>query len=149
LSQPLRPFERSLPMALMRAREAVMREFRPRLATHELTEQQWRVLRALNTQEAPLTTRELSEMTFLLSPSLSRITANLANRGLLNRDANPSDQRSSLLSLSHDGKVLLSAMAANSESGYRAIEESFGQDRLELLYNLLDDLAATRIAKDT
>ena len=136
-------------MALMRAREAVMREFRPRLATHELTEQQWRVLRALNTQEAPLTTRELSEMTFLLSPSLSRITANLANRGLLNRDANPSDQRSSLLSLSHDGKVLLSAMAANSESGYRAIEESFGQDRLELLYNLLDDLAATRIAQDT
>ena len=136
-------------MALMRAREAVMREFRPRLATHDLTEQQWRVLRALNAQQTALTTRELSEMTFLLSPSLSRITANLANRGLLNRKANPSDQRSSLLSLSQDGKILLSTMAAESESGYRAIEDSFGQDRLEMLYNLLDDLAATPIAKDT
>ncbi len=136
-------------MALMRARETVMREFRPRLALHDLTEQQWRVLRALNGQETPLTTRELSEMTFLLSPSLSRITANLAARGLLNRESNPSDQRSSLLSLSRDGEDLLSVMAVDSEAGYRAIEQSFGSDRLGLLYNLLDDLAATRIVKDT
>ena len=106
-------------------------------------------MRAVNGQETPLTTRELSEMTFLLSPSLSRITANLATRGLLNREANPSDQRSSLLSLSRDGEELLAVMAADSEAGYHAIEQSFGSDRLKLLYNLLDDLAATRIAKDT
>lgn len=149
MNHSLRPFERSLPMALMRAREAVMREFRPRLAKHDLTEQQWRVLRALDAQKAPLTTRELSEITFLLGPSLSRITANLTARGLLNRNANPSDRRSSLLSLSQKGKILLSAAATESESGYRAIEEGFGQDRLEILHGLLDDLAATRTTKDT
>ena len=40
-------------------------------------------------------------------------------------------------------------MAADSEAGYHAIEQGFGSDRLKLIYSLLDDLAATRIAKDT
>jgi hypothetical protein len=43
----LRDFSKSLPMALMRTREAVMKRFRPSLRDHALTEQQWRVLRAL------------------------------------------------------------------------------------------------------
>src|SRR5208283_3623306 len=44
---PMREFSRSLPMSLLRAREAVMRHFRPSLRRHGLTEQQWRILRAL------------------------------------------------------------------------------------------------------
>src|ERR1700751_1542936 len=44
---PMRDFSRSLPMLLLRAREAVMRQFRPSLRSHGLTEQQWRILRAL------------------------------------------------------------------------------------------------------
>ena len=43
----MRPFDRSLPMALLRAREAVMSRFRPLLHAHGVTEQQWRVIRAL------------------------------------------------------------------------------------------------------
>src|SRR5438105_334324 len=46
--QPLRPFSQSLPMALLRAREAVMRHFRPSLQAAGLTEQQWRTMRALS-----------------------------------------------------------------------------------------------------
>ena len=42
-----RPFARSLPMQLMRARELVMRHFRPHLHDHDLTDQQWRIIRAL------------------------------------------------------------------------------------------------------
>ena len=38
---------RSLPIALLRARETVMHRFRPLLASHDLTEQQWRVIRVL------------------------------------------------------------------------------------------------------
>ncbi len=36
---------RSLPIALLRARESLMARFRPMLAAHGFTEQQWRVLR--------------------------------------------------------------------------------------------------------
>ena len=38
-SMPMREFSRSLPMSLLRAREAVMRQFRPSLRNHGLTEQ--------------------------------------------------------------------------------------------------------------
>ena len=144
MTPPLRPFQRSLPMALMRARETVMREFRPRLAADELTEQQWRVLRALSAFDQPLTTRELSEMTFLLSPSLSRITANLSERDLLHRSPHPTDQRSTLLNLTDAGKTLVAKVAIGSEEGYAAIETAFGIERLELLHELLDDLAAAQ-----
>ena len=49
---PMREFSRSLPMSLLRAREAVMRHFRPSLRDHGLTEQQWRILRALASIDA-------------------------------------------------------------------------------------------------
>ena len=71
----MRSFSRSLPMALMRAREAVMAEFRPILASHDLTEQQWRVLRALIDEPRGTGVGELAEATFLHGPSVSRIVA--------------------------------------------------------------------------
>ena len=51
-SQPAFPdFEHSLPMMLLRAREAVMGRFRPMLRKFDLTEQQWRIIRALSEVE--------------------------------------------------------------------------------------------------
>ena len=38
---------RNLPLLLLQARERVIAQFRPILKAHGLTEQQWRVLRAL------------------------------------------------------------------------------------------------------
>ena len=61
---PMRDFSRSLPMSLLRAREAVMRQFRPSLRQHGLTEQQWRILRALAAIEAVEVT-ELARTAFL------------------------------------------------------------------------------------
>jgi len=69
---PMREFSRSLPMSLLRAREAVMRQFRPSLRRHDLTEQQWRILRALASIDA-IEVTELARVAFLLGPSLSRI----------------------------------------------------------------------------
>ena len=43
----LRGFERSLPIALLRAREATMRLFKPHVDAAGLTLPQWRVIRAL------------------------------------------------------------------------------------------------------
>ena len=81
----MRPFTESLPMALLKAREAAMRVFRPLLAEHGLTEQQWRALRALAAAPADLEVGVLAEHTFLLSPSLSRILSTLEGRELVSR----------------------------------------------------------------
>ena len=76
---PMRDFSRSLPMSLLRAREAVMRQFRPSLRNHGLTEQQWRILRALAAVET-IEVTELARTAFLLGPSLSRILRDLEAR---------------------------------------------------------------------
>ena len=60
---PMRPFSASLPMALLLARESTMRRFRPLLAEHGLTEQQWRVLRALASADEPIEVSETSSTT--------------------------------------------------------------------------------------
>ena len=50
----LREFGKSLPMSLLRAREAVMKKFIPTLKKYELSPQQWRVIRFLE-QEGAIT----------------------------------------------------------------------------------------------
>src|ERR1700719_3334483 len=82
--QKLPDFSQSLPMLLLRGREAVMRYFRPSLLEHGVTEQQWRVLRALNTADE-MEVMILANATYLLAPSLSRILKDLQRRGLVKR----------------------------------------------------------------
>ena len=92
---PMRPFSASLPMALLLAREATMRRFRPSLAEHGLTEQQWRVLRALASADQPIEVSVLAERTALLAPSVTRIVARLADDGMIRRDTVVGDARRS------------------------------------------------------
>ena len=136
----MRPFSESLPMALLQAREAAMRLFRPLLAEYDLTEQQWRVLRALTAND-DLEARELAEQTFLLPPSLSRILANLRDRGLVHRRTHPTDQRRSLIALTAEGWKLVRRVAPRSEATYIEIETDFGAERLGRLLAELHDLA--------
>ncbi len=148
-SVELRPFEQSLPMALLRARETVMRFFRPILSVHDLTEQQWRVLRALTRHDGPLAVGELAEATFLLGPSLTRILGNLGERGLVHRSVAADDQRRGLITLTNSGRELVAAVAPHSESQYDAIEQSFGAENMVLLMNLLDELESLQEHTET
>jgi homoprotocatechuate degradation regulator HpaR len=136
---PMRAFSNSLPMALLRAREAVMRRFRPGLRSHGVTEQQWRVLRALAGRPA-LEITELAAETCLLAPSLSRILPQLEARGLIVRQAVPSDMRRARLLLTAPGLELIALHAPQSEATYRAIEQRFGVERLGQLFGLLREL---------
>src|SRR6266550_7191404 len=96
---PMREFSRSLPMSLLRAREAVMRQFRPSLRNHGLTEQQWRILRALTAVDT-IEVTELARVAFLLGPSLSRILRDLEARQLIERRAAKADLRRAMVSIS-------------------------------------------------
>jgi homoprotocatechuate degradation regulator HpaR len=136
---PMRDFSRSLPMSLLRAREAVMRQFRPKLREHGLTEQQWRILRALAAIDAAEVT-ELARTAFLLGPSLSRILRDLEARRLIERRIARSDQRRSMVSISREGVKLMAAVAPSSEAIYAEITRRFGARRLAELQDMLGDL---------
>jgi len=139
IDKNLREFKRSLPMSLLRAREAVMKKFMPSLKEHGLSPQQWRVIRALQ-EENGLDISELSERCQLLMPSLSRIIANLDSRKLVERQSVESDQRRSAIFLTGSGRILFDLVAPKSIERYNHITEKFGYGKLELLYDLLDEL---------
>jgi homoprotocatechuate degradation regulator HpaR len=124
-------------MALLKARETVMSHFRPILAAENITEQQWRVLRALADADRPLSVSQIVERTFLLGPSLSRILAGLERRGLLDRDTASDDARRALISANPDGRALLAKIGPLSEARYRWIEDRLGAGQLDRLYDLL------------
>ena len=141
-SLPMRPFSESLPMALLRTREAVMRLFRPGLRSRGVTEQQWRILRAL-AHQGPMEVTELAEATFLLAPSLSRILPDLEKRRLVGRAQVDTDLRRSVVSLQTEGLRLIGEHAPYSEGMYARIAKRFGTEKLGELLQLLHELEAS------
>jgi homoprotocatechuate degradation regulator HpaR len=135
----MRAFSESLPMALLRTREAVMCLFRPGLRSHGVTEQQWRILQAL-AHAGPMEITELAEATFLLGPSLSRILPDMEQRQLIARKQVDSDLRRSVASLQPKGLRLIAAHAPDSERIYAQIAERFGEERVTQLFTLLHEL---------
>ncbi len=123
-------------MELMKAREAAMARFRPMLRSHGLTEQQWRVIRALS-DSGDIDASELAQRSFLLGPSLTRIIQHLESQGLISRKQNASDNRKAVVKLTAKGRRLFDKVAPHSESLYAVIEQDFGVDRLNALYELL------------
>jgi homoprotocatechuate degradation regulator HpaR len=139
---PMREFSRSLPMSLLRAREAVMRQFRPSLRHHDLTEQQWRILRALTAVEA-IEVTELARVAFLLGPSLSRILRDLEARQLIERRTAKEDLRRAVVSISAKGLKLIEAVAPTSEAIYATITRRYGARKLAELQAMLGALESS------
>jgi homoprotocatechuate degradation regulator HpaR len=133
---PMREFSRSLPMSLLRAREAVMRHFRASLREHELTEQQWRILRALASVDT-IEVTELARVAFLLGPSLSRILRDLEARHLIERKVAKADLRRGVVSISAKGVKLIEAVAPSSEAIYADITRRYGARKLAELQDML------------
>jgi homoprotocatechuate degradation regulator HpaR len=139
----MRPFARSLPMQLLRAREALMQEFRPHLRKHGLSEQQWRVLRAL-AEAGSMDINALGDMCQIHPASLSRMLPNLESEGRIERRADQEDQRYIIVSITAKGNSLFQRVAKESEQIYASIERRIGSRELKTLYDLLEK--AIRVA---
>ena len=126
-------------MLLLRAREAVMRHFRASLREHDVTEQQWRVLRALS-EIGEAEVSDLARATHLLAPSLSRILPDLEARRLVVRRSDRRDLRRGLVALSADGRAIIETVTPYSEAIYARIAERFGERKLAQLEGLLREL---------
>lgn len=135
----LKTFSQSLPVMLMRAREAVMSRIRPILRDHDVTEQQWRVLRTLN-DSGEIEVSQLARRTFLLVPSLSRILRDLVDRGLIQRRTSGSDLRRGIVSISKEGKALIAAVSPVAAAEFAEMELRYGSARMAELTRLLLEL---------
>lgn len=135
----LRKTHRSLPIALLRARETVMGPIRDMLAVSGLNEQKWRVLRVLQ-ELGPLELSQVAHEACLLLSSLTRMVGPLVNEGLITRHTPADDRRKTIISIAPAGEALIRTHAGESSAIFEQIETSFGAEQLELLLDLLEDL---------
>lgn len=136
---PLPAVSQSLPVRLLRAREAVMFRLRPTLREHNITEQQWRVLRTIRDLEQTEITA-LAGRVFLLPPSLSRILKDLEARGLIGRRISVNDQRRAIVSLTPEGHAVITQAEPDLRGAVTQMGALFGADRMAELHRLLTEL---------
>ncbi|MBB3165794.1 homoprotocatechuate degradation regulator HpaR [Rhizobium laguerreae] len=142
----LRSTRQALPIALLKAREAVMGHFRPMLAQHNVTEQQWRVLRLLS-ERGQIDATELAQGAALLAPSLTRMIKALEDRKLIRTTKDTADGRRLLVRIDDAGAKLLEEVRPESLKIYEELELRIGHDKIEALISLLNevtDKATTR-----
>lgn len=142
--RPLRDRRRSLAIGLLRAREAVMSHFRPILAAHDVTEQQWRVIRVLH-EAGKLDATELADKASILAPSLTRMIRSLEERGFITKHKDDADGRRVLLQITAAGQAIVEDVMPESLKVYADIDTRFGVDRVEKLLDMLDELASLKL----
>lgn len=135
-----RATRKSLPMSLLRAREAMMSHFRPMLDRHGVNEQQWRVIRVL-AEAGQLDASEVAERANILAPSLTRMIRAMAERGLIEKARDAGDGRRVMLTIAPAGLDLLRAVSPDSARIYADLEGRFGKANVAALIDLLDALS--------
>ena len=144
--QPLRRTRRSLPIALLRARETVMGPIREMLSQSDINEQKWRVLRVLD-ERGPCELTQVAKDACLLLPSLTRIIRAMEEEGLATRATDPEDRRKTIATITDAGRALIVAHMAESNAIFARLERDFGHEKLEELLDLLGELQALDLYK--
>ncbi len=145
LDPPLRRTERSLPIALLRARETVMGPIRDMLATSGVNEQKWRVLRVVQ-ERGPLELTHVAREACLLLPSLTRIVRAMEDEGLILRTTPQEDRRKTVVAITNSGRALIRAHAGASQAIFDQLAQDFGPENLETLLDLLEKLQTVDLA---
>ena len=139
MTEKLPRTRRSLPIALIRAREGIMSPIREMLAETGITEQQWRVLRVL-AENGEMGTKTLAQQSSLLLPSLTRIATAMVNKGLITQTRDKTDRRRQMIDITPQGlKIIEDRMEQTAEiiAGFRA---TLGDENYETLLDLLAKL---------
>lgn len=131
----------SLTISLLQAREAAMSWFRPIVKRHNLTEQQWRIVRVL-AENPSIDFHDLAFRTCILRPSLTGILTRMERDGLVLRLKPVNDQRKLYVSLTPDGRALYSKAQSEVEAAYRQIESAFSEQKMRQLTGLLEEFIA-------
>jgi len=128
-----------LPLLLLEARERVISRFRPILNAHGITEQQWRIVRAL-IDTGPMEPRQIGEICRISSPSLAGVLSRMEELGYIKRKRLAHDQRRLRVSLTPRSRALAARMAPQIEATYRDIEAMIGPDFSTRFYRALDEM---------
>ena len=135
----LRSIDYSLPMQLLQATKSATSLFRTMLHSHQLTDQQWRIIRVLAGKKN-IETFELARQSMVPPPSLTRILKNFEKTELITRKSDNRDLRKTLINLTPAGWKKFDQVSPEAERIYFAIEEKVGKKELNQLLKSLQKL---------
>lgn len=130
---------RSLPIALLRARETVMGPYREMLTQSGISEQKWRVLRVVS-ESGPMEQTAIASAACLMLPSLTRILSAMEKDGLLTRQPDTQDRRKSIVTISAAGQAFIASHASRSAEITARLQQSYGAEKMTQLLDLLEEL---------
>lgn len=136
MTKPLPSTARSLPIALIRAREGVMSPIRDMLSETGITEQQWRVLRVLS-EYGRMDTKTLADRSSLLFPSLTRIAATLREKGMVTQTRDDKDRRRQFVEITPAGQAIIDERAGQAAQIVAGFKDKLGAQNYETLLDLL------------
>lgn len=130
---------RSLPIALIRAREGVMSPIREMLSETDITEQQWRVMRVL-VEFGKMDTKTLADRSSLLFSSLTRMIAKMRDKGLVTQTRDDTDRRRQFIEITAEGRKIIDDRSAHAAQIVESFKKALGEDDYENLLDLLGRL---------
>lgn len=136
------PFAATIAGTLLAAREASMLPLLPKLREIELTEAQWRALRAVVEHDG-LTGRSIARHALLHPPSVSRILKELVDRGLVQQRVDETNARRHVIVATSLAKDIMNNAAETNRMIMELYRKEFGEKRLE---DLLTEIRAFTVA---
>lgn len=130
-------FRQSLPMMLNYTLDAIMPAYREVFSRHDLTEQQWRILRVLWTANS-INAAELSKRTLLHKPSLVGILDRLERKGLVARIRSKTDRRQIQITTTPQGRELAAAVLPQAEHVHEHLKTLVSADEWAALEKTLN-----------
>ena len=130
--------------ALLSAHAALMKQFAAEDIWADLAMREYDVLYTLSKCPDPINMTELNRHVLLSQPALSRLVDRLAERGLVERCADPADGRGVRLSLTEAGRSLQRQVGREHARGVaRAMTAGLSPGELRQLETICLKLAAT------
>ena len=132
---------RNLPLLLLQVRGSIVGRFRHVLKKIGLTEQQFRILRALDVN-GTLEPRELCAICHISSPSLAGVLARMEGIGLVTRARLKDDQRRQHISLTPRACHMFADVSQDLEAAYQQLEAELSPEFVAQLYVMCDQVLA-------
>lgn len=140
IKSKLTPTNRSLPISLLRTRELLMKDIRPILQRHKITDQQWRVLRVIDESEHAIGASIIADRACLLAPSLTRILRALVKIGFIEVNQDSRDKRRMYAQLTDKGTALIKRVAIEVVETFAKLRTIVGEERWETLIKELIEI---------
>jgi DNA-binding MarR family transcriptional regulator len=132
--------DRDLVTGVIQLANLLMRSLAPVFEKARVTPQQWAILSALDGAEAPLTLAGLARAMLVSKQNMTGMVARLEELGLVERQADKNDLRSSRLMLTRRGRATVEKLRPAYEAWQRALAGDVAERDLATLTRTVDRL---------